>query len=199
MKPGFRQAVQPSTKDKFRGLQTELANSQMAMNITQAMVRQLMQSTKAMGDDLGRALNLLNELQYKVLALQSVSNVDVAQLNAKIADLRLKDFNEASDNEDARDGFTVGEEVKDDSVVILTSTAKNANNEEVGIFRSRIKLSDTGLPELISGLLGKKVGEKVDVKLNGDLHTIELLGIRQPKTVEQTEQVAEGNASPANA
>lgn len=177
MRAGFRQQAQPSKKDMFKQLQTEVANLQMAGRISQMMTQQLLQNTKNIGEDLGRAMSLISELQYKLLAVQKVSNLDITALGAVADDLRLKDFEEASSKEDASQNFTNADVVGAESTVILTSTTENGQ----GIFRSRIKLAECGVPDLIKGLDGKSVGEKVEVALNGVQHTVELLGIRDPQ------------------
>lgn len=178
MSNGFRQKPQGSTKDKFRTVETEMKNTQMAARITQMMVQQLVQNGKSMSEDVGRLFQQTAELQYKFLALQEVLGVDMAKVKEATERLRLKDFNEASDKEDLEKGFTVADLVEDDSTVILTSTT---SDPDAGIFRSRVKLSETGSPALIQGLTGKGVGTKVEVELNGVKHNVELLGIRKPK------------------
>lgn len=185
---GFRQQPQGSRKERLRELETSIQNSQMALRIQQMMVQQLMQSNKNMADDLGRALGLINELQYKLLAVQSVANLDLIALNSVANELRLKDFNEASDKEDAEGGFTVGDVVNEDSTVILTSTTDEGADK--GIFRSRIKLADCGVPDLVTAFTGREVGAKAIVQLNGVEHTVELLGIRQPPKAETQEVTA---------
>ncbi len=189
MANGFRSKPAPTRKEAARQVNAELTNLQQAMQISQMMIRQLLESNRNMSEDLGRALNLISELQYKVLAVQDVAALDLNALNAKADALRLRDFDDASAREDENKNFTVGDVVKEDSTVILTSTALG----DKGIFRSRLVLAECGVPDLISGLQGQPVGTKVDVMLNGLLHTVELLGIRQPP--KQEAQPAEGAIS----
>lgn len=185
---GFRQAPQLSAKDKFNGVDVELKNVQMASQVTQMMCRRLMENTKGMGEDLARLFQLVSETQYKLLAVQQVAGLDPASLAATANDLRLKDFVEASDKQDAQDGFTTIDAVEEDSTVILTSTAGESLDQ--GIFRSRIKLADSGASELIQGLVGQAVGAKVKAQLNGIEHEVELLGIRRPApAVESTQTI----------
>jgi hypothetical protein len=132
-----------------------------------------MQNLQNMGQDLGKAFKIINELQYKVLAMQSVGNFDAAAMAAKADELRLNDFIEASDAEDKTGNFTVGDVVQDDSTVIITSTA--GANEGI-----RVKLAECGVPALIRDLAGKPIGTKVTCQLNGEEHVVELLGIRNP-------------------
>jgi hypothetical protein len=186
---GFRKPADNGRKERLRAMETELKNLQMASRISQMMVQQLMQSMKNMQVDLGNALGLINEMQYKLIAVQQVSSCDVQRLNEIANGLRLKDFNEASDKEDVKGGFTEGDVVLDDSTVILTSTAP----EDKGIFRSRIKLSECGVQDIIDGFKGRPVGAKILTQLNGVDHEIELLAIRNPAPaveVPQGEQTA---------
>lgn len=183
MKNGFRTPAQPSKKDQLRSLTTELQNTQMASRITQMMVQQLMNNIKGMGEDLGSALNQLYELQYKYVALQKALGVDAEELNTIANEQRLKDFNEASAKADETEQLEVSETVTEDSTVVLTSTAKDDKGSDRGIFRSRIKLSESGVPDLNKELVGKKVGDKVKATLNGIEHEIELLSIRNPIAV----------------
>lgn len=175
---GFRQKPQASKKVKINNMETELKNSQTAARITQMMIQQLVNNGRAMSEDVGKLFQLFNELQYKFIALQQLSGVETSKVQELTTELRLKDFVEASDKEDAEKGFTVSDTVTEDSTVILTSTTSVV--PDVGIFRSRIKLLDTQSAELIKGLVGQKVGTKVEAKLNGVDHVVELLGVRQP-------------------
>ena len=139
---GFRQQAQPNRKERINSLETRLANLEMASRISQMMTQQLMQNIKSMQEDLGKALGILNEMQYKILAVQEASGLDLKQLNEIANVKRLKDFNEASDREDVNKKFTVGTVVDSNSTIIITS--KTDGGEDEGIFRSRIELSRCG-------------------------------------------------------
>lgn len=177
LKRGVKQDPKPNKTELLIAMDKEVKNMQMAGRITQMMVQQLMQNIQNMSKDLGKAFGIINELQYKVLAMQSVGNFDMAALSKKAEETRLNDFIEASDAEDKAGNFTVGEKVQDDSTVIITSTTPG---EDAGIFRSRIKLADCGVPALIQGLTGQAVGAKVNCTLNDAEHVVELLAIRNP-------------------
>jgi len=188
---GFRQQPQDSRKERLRSLEAELKNSQMAARISQMMTQQMMQNMQRMQQDLGSAMGLINELQYKILGVQRLTGLDSAQLAAIADELRLKDFNEASDKEDAEQNFTVGTVVDADSTVILTSKTENTDK---GIFRSKLKLSECGVPDLIKAFEGREVGAKALVQLNGAEHEVELLAIRQPPKAEAVPQATDGGA-----
>lgn len=193
---GFRQQPQDSRKERLRSLETELKNMQMAMRISQMMLQQSMQNMQGMKQDLGAAMGLINELQYKILGVQRLTGLDSAQLAAIADELRLKDFNEASDKEDAEQGFTVGTVVDQDSTVILTSKTEGSDK---GIFRSKIKLSECGVPDLIKAFEGREVGAKAIVQLNGVEHEVELLAIRQPPKAEPVAQTSDSAPVQGNA
>lgn len=185
MKRGVKLDPQPTKAEQLQDLAKKFENFQMAARLTQMMTQQLMQNMQILAKDLGKAFGTINELQYKVMAMQQAGNFDMAALQAKAEEMRLNDFIEASDAEDKAGNFTIGDVVTDDSTVIITSTAPGEN---AGIFRSRIKLADSGVPALITGLLGKGVGTKVNCKLNGVDHEVELLAIRNPPPVEAVPQ-----------
>lgn len=181
MKNGFRVPAQSSKKEQQRKTDAELQNIQMASRISQMMIQQLMENLKSMSQDLGSAINQIYELQYKYTALQKHLNLDVEALNEIANAQRLVDFDEASAKADTQENLELAESVDTDSTVVITSVAADDKNNDRGIFRSRIKLSDSGVPELINELTGKKVGDKVQVKLNNIQHEVELLSIRSPK------------------
>jgi hypothetical protein len=174
---GFKTQPQGGRKERLKQLDVKLTNVEMSSRISQMLVQQLMQSSKFIQEDLGRALGLLNEMQYKILAIQEATGLDVTQLNEIANTKRLKDFNEASDKEDTTQGFTVGDKVEAGSTVILTSKTEETDR---GIFRSRIELAKCGVPDLINAFMGQEVGAKAIVKLNGMDHEVELLGVRNP-------------------
>lgn len=188
---GFRVPPQASKKDQLNELKTELANLQMAGRVSQMMVQQLMKSVQSMSDDLGSALNQLYELQYKYNAVVKLQGLSAEELNKIGNEQRLADFNEAAAKADAKDGLTVAETVEANSIVTLTSEAKDESGNDRGIFRSRLQLSESGVPDLIAGLTGKKVGDKVPVKLNGVDHVVELLSIRNPPPAQPVEAAQE--------
>jgi len=190
---GFKQQAQGSRKERLRELEIEVKNLAMSARISQMMTQQIMQNMKPMHEDLTRVTGLIQELQYKVLAAQKVAGLDIEQLNTAANEMRLADFNEVSDREDKEKGFTVGDVVNEQSIIVLTSKTEEKDR---GIFRSRFKLSECGVPDLIKAFTGREVGAKALLPLNGIEHEVELLAIRQPPSTPTEPQGAEvvGNA-----
>jgi FtsZ-binding cell division protein ZapB len=181
---GFRQKATNSKKAAAKELETTVKNLTMAVRVMQIMNQQLATSYQNMQNDMNRLLGVVNNLQYKSNAMQSLLNVDEAVINAKADEIKLTDYNKASDKEDQEKGLTVADVVVADSICIITSTCEDKEKE---IFRSKFKLSEAGVPELQEKLVGKKVGDKVEVTLNGTVHTIELLGVRTEPPKEATQ------------
>jgi hypothetical protein len=180
MAKGFRVPPQSSKKEAQKKLETEMANTQMAGRISQMMTQQLMQNVKSMSEDLNAVVQQMTELQYKLNAVQSHFNLDPVELN-KLANVqRLADFNEASVKADLQENLLPSDVVAEDSTIVITSTAADADGNDRGVFRSRVKLSECGVPDLIQALQGKSIGDKVITKLNGLDHTVELLSINNP-------------------
>ncbi len=174
---GVKQKPKLNKTEAIQSMDKKLSNLEMAGRVSQMMIQQVVQNVQSMSQDLGKAFATINELQYKILAMQSVGNFDMKAMQTKAEELRLNDFIEASDAEDKQGNFSIGDKVQDSSTVIITSTT---TADGAGIFRSRIKLAECGVPDLIKGLTGQPVGTKVACKLNGADHMVELLGIRNP-------------------
>lgn len=195
MKRGVKLDPQLSKAERLEDLAVKFENSQMAGRMTQMMVQQLMQNIQALGKDLGKAFGVINELQYKIMSIQKLgaerAGFDTATLQKYAEELRLNDFIEASDAEDKAGNFTIGEKVEPGSTVIITSTTPG---EDAGIFRSRIRLAECGVPALIQGLIDQAVGAKVKCQLNGAEHDVELLAIRNPPPV-VVEEVPQATAA----
>jgi hypothetical protein len=185
MNNGFRQQPASSKKEVIRNMQTEMKNMQMAMRINQMMTQQIIQQFQNIGSDIDNVMRVSNDLQYRTLAMLELLGVDTDKLEEVADKLKLKDYNAASDKEDAAKGYTVGDVVGENSVVIITSEAEG----NAGIFRSKFKLSESGVPAMQQALLGKKVGDKVKVNLNNLDHEVELLAIREEPVVAPVDEV----------
>lgn len=182
---GFRTAPTPN-KAKVNSLETEMQNLQMAVRMSQMMMQQLLENNKVLSNDLGNAFNQLYELQYKYSALQKNLNLDTKVLNELANEQRLKDFEEAAVKADERENLVDTGVVNTDSTIVITSVAQDADGNDKGIFRSRLKLAECGVPDLITKITGKAKGEKVQVSLNGIEHSIELLSTKGPSSQEVT-------------
>jgi sporulation protein YlmC with PRC-barrel domain len=189
---GFREK---SKGERFEALEQQVEQLAQAVRISQMLIQQFMQSNRSMQSDLGRTVGVMNDLQYRLLAYQEVSGVDIEALKAKADELRLKDYNEASDKEDAEKGLIPADTVEsvNDYVVISSTTPGEAQDK--GIFRSKFRISESGIAELMTGLIGKKVGETLEVKLADLNHVVEVLAIRKdPAPLAVVPEIVDENA-----
>jgi hypothetical protein len=178
--------VSQKPNDRLEKLEKEVANLSYALRISQVLLKQVLEQLTPTQQDLKATTGMMNDYQYRALAMQALLNVDVAALKTKADELKLVDYTAASDQNDVESGFTTADTVtSDQDVVIITSTVPG--KEDSGIFRSKTVLADTGNPELIAGFMNRPVGTAVSAKIGENVHTVTLLGVRkQPVTPEAT-------------
>jgi len=177
---GMKQSKGPTTKEKIRELEETLKNTQMAMQMSQMMTKHLTDQFQAFQKDLGSTMGMLNDFQYRTLAMLELGDFKKEDIDSKAEEFKLKDFNDASNKEDSTKGFINddGGIVNEDSIVILSSKTPDLK-EDQGIFRSKFPMSECLTPELREGLLGSKIGDTIDSDLSGIKHVITVLGLRK--------------------
>lgn len=167
-------------------LENQVKNLEMAVRLSQMLIQQqlgprLTQAQK----DLSELASRQRSLQYTVLAFQEVSDVDMDAVNAKASELQIKDFDEFSARNDEELGLTPADEVGEDSVIVFTTEADG----EKGFLRSKQAVSDLAFPQMKEDLLGKKVGDTIEVDIDGVTHNLTLLDIKaKPEEEENGEE-----------
>jgi hypothetical protein len=160
----------------------------MAIRVSQMLLKQALERLDDSEAKNRQNMSMLNDFQYRLLGLQAATKVDISEVTKAADDLKLVDWNKASDAEDEKDNLVAADSVSSqDNIVILTSTTPSVT-PDVGIFRSRTSVSEIGNRELIDTLIGKNVGDKFEFDLNGSKHVIELLGVRAKKPQAADEQ-----------
>lgn len=187
---GFKQEKAPKTKDKFNEVEANLQNLQMAGQLSQMMIKHLSQELTAAKKDLASAMGMLNDFQYRTLAMLELSNLNKDDLEAKAEELKLKDFSAASDKEDVELGNTNNDSgiIDENSIVIITSNTPD-EEEDKGIFRSKFPMKECQTETLREKFLGNKVGNTFEEVIGGVKHVITILALRQPKVVEESKEV----------
>lgn len=171
---------QPTFAEDIDALKKQVENLTMALRISQALMQQVLPSVQNMGNDIKNVSSMFNDFQYRFLAMQKLMDVDVIKM-AQIADeLKLADWEKASDADDVERELVVADSVESpQDIVIFTSDVYD--KPEAGIFRSKMVLAETGNQEMIDRLQGMVVGTKLSVELAGNTHHITLLGVRRAK------------------
>jgi len=174
--------------ERFEQLVKQVEAVSMAIRLNQLMVQGLNRRMDELQRDVQSATSMLNDFQYRLLAVQQLSGLDATQLQGVADTMKLTDFERELTRKDAEDKALVVDTVEsDEDVVIITSTTPEAKSD-MGILRSRIKIADMNQPDLMAQLQGKKVGDKVETTLNNVKHLIEILGIRRLPKVEKSEE-----------
>lgn len=195
---GKRQSKAKSSKQEIQEMKVALQNAQMATQISQMMLKQVLEQFQALRRDVDNSMGILNDFQYRTQAMLELGGFDVEKLNKAAEALKLVDYMEASDAEDTAKGYELNNDgvVEEDSVIIITSTTNG--DEDKGIFRSKFPYSECQTETLKESLLGKKVGDKVLEEINGDSHEIEIVGIRKATAVEETPEGTDGEENKSN-
>jgi hypothetical protein len=183
---GVKLNKQDSVKSKIRELEVALQNTQMALQVSQMMVKHLTEQFKATQNDLSSTMGMLNDFQYRTLAMLEVGNFDRDSIEKKAELLKLADFNNASIKEDEIKGYTEDSAgvVTENSVITITSHTPDLA-EDQGIFRSKFPMSECINPNLRQKLLGLKLNETIEADFNGAKHNITVLSIKKQLVTEQ--------------
>ena len=165
-------------------LEQQVKNLETSLRIMQMMQQQMGQSLMPLQRDMSSLAAQLQTTQYTSLALQELLNVDSVQLNEIYQKLRLADYMEASDKEDAENKYTHKNTVDTDKdIVILTSSTPDEEKDK-GIFRSKMVVAELG-PDLSAALIGKQIGDTVDHNIGDIKHVLKILAIREVPVVQE--------------
>lgn len=169
--------------ERFEALEKRVQNVEMASRVSQMLLQQIGNSVSPMARDVGELAGRQREMQYRLLAIQELLSLNIDAINARSEALQTKDFDETSAKEDVDKGYTAGDVLTEDSIVIFTSKTPD-EAEDKGILRSKLLVKEIGFPALREDLIGKKVGDTIDTDVNGIRHSITVLGVRTTPVVE---------------
>lgn len=180
---GFRSGVTPAKKDRFKELDVAIKNCEMATRLTQMMVKQLLEQMQNSRLDIDNTMGMLNDFQYRTLAMLELSGIDKKLIDKRADELKLADYNKASDAEDLAKGYVDDSAgvVGEDSVVTITSSTNG--DEDRGIFRSKFPMSECLTPSIKEKLMGLKLGESFEEAIKGDVHKITIVALKKKSEV----------------
>ena len=162
--------------------QEKMETLERATMIGQQLTRQLLTSIQGMEEDMKMFNLILNDFRYKLDEILKQTNIDIALFTANIDAAKIKDFEAQAAKEDVQENLIPAEEVGEKSTITITSVTANGS----GTLRSRISLTDPRAKELTALIKGQKVGYKFDYTINGEVHNIEILDIKNPDEKEAT-------------
>lgn len=187
---GMRQSKSKPVNHRLNELEVLVKNSQMALQMSQMMVKHLTNQLSALQTDVTGVMGMSNDFQYRTLAMLELGNFDKDAVNTKAEEFKLADFNKASDKEDASKGYQVDTAgvINEDSIVIISSSTPDLA-DDAGIFRSKFSMTECNTPALREKLLGAKVGDAIEVDIQGVKHVIDILSLRlKPEVKESSEE-----------
>jgi uncharacterized coiled-coil protein SlyX len=183
---GMKLNKQASSKDRIKELEVALQNTQMALQVSQMMIKHITDQFKAVQNDVTNTMGMLNDFQYRTLAMLEVGNFDRQDIEQKAEALKLVDFDNASAKEDAQKGYIQDDAgvVGEGSVITITSHTPDLA-EDQGIFRSKFPMSECLSPSLREKILGLKLNDTVEVDIGGIKHNITVLSIKKTQVAEE--------------
>lgn len=178
-------------QDRIKDLEVAVQNVEMATRISQMMLKQVLDQFQGLRRDLDNSMGILNDFQYRTLAMLELGNFNKEELDKLAEKYKLNDYMKASDSEDKAKGYILNDNgtIDENSVVIITSSTNG--DEDRGIFRSKFKMTECQTESLRAKLIGAKLNDVIEEDINGDIHKITIVGIRQF----EGEKVGEENKS----
>jgi hypothetical protein len=179
MSNGFRKPAAGAKKDKFKELDVAVKNCEMATRLSQMLIKQLLDQLQNNRLDLDNTMGMLNDFQYRTLAMLELSGIPKEQIDKRADELKLKDYSNASAQEDAAKGYLDDSAgiVNENSVVTITSSTNG--NEDRGIFRSKFPMSECLTPSIKEKIMGLKVGDSFEEQIKNDLHKITVVDLKK--------------------
>jgi hypothetical protein len=163
--------------DRVEALEKTLENFAMVQQVTNAVIKRLLSDSERYDKELTTSLNMLNEIQYRTLAMIDVAGLSNDKLNESAEALRVKDFEDMSKKDDEDNSLIDSDVVTDESVVTITSTAVDASKS---IFRSKFFVEGIKGNELHEKVMGAKLGDEIKVNIDGVEHTVKILAVKKP-------------------
>jgi copper homeostasis protein CutC len=168
--------VKPESKQTETKIETVLDGLQQQSNMVQGVVKQLISNQQYMVADINRAVNMSTDLQYQIAAITSLLGIDLTEIDKKVEEMKIKDFNNAVERENKQKNLVPVDLIDKESIVILTSTTPDEIHN-AGIFRTRFKIGESGNEQLEEVLIGKKVGDSFEMNFNNTMHNFTILDV----------------------
>lgn len=165
-----------TVNSRLEELEQSITALQFSVELSQNLLKRMLQTISRLDQDNVNTINVMNDIQYRTLAMLETSAFNKDEVDAIADSIKLRDFNDASDKEDLVKGLNVIDCVTETSCVIFTSTTDSETTP--GVFRSKLFVSEIFDQELRNKFVGKKVNDTVVHNINEVEHTITILGIR---------------------
>lgn len=174
--------TKPSQLDRLEALEKNTETLSMGVRVSQMLVKQVMERMQQTQEMLHIKSSALSDLQYRLLALQKVTGVDLALVQTEADRLKLEEWDRASKEDSAARGLVKSDEVSSkQSIVVFTSTTPDLP-EDRGVFRSKVRVVELGSVPVMEAFEGKRPGDVFEVNLADQKHQVTLLEVyEEPK------------------
>jgi hypothetical protein len=175
----------PNQLERISSLEETCQTLSMGVRVSQMLVKQLTSTIQDLQEQIHIKSSMLNDFQYRLLALQKHSAVEQSVLQKEVDALRLVDWNIACEQDSKEKELYPVEQILDANDIVVFTSSTPESPVDRGIFRSKVKVSALGPVEVIQAFDGKKVGDKFEVSLAETKHLVEILQIlKEPKKEE---------------
>lgn len=181
-----------SKGERFEDVEMKMGKMESNVRLLQMLLQQIGNSISPMANDIQELANRQRDIQYRLLAIQTMDGKTLEEINKVSEQLQIKDFTEASEKDNIEKGYEkTTEPAGEDSVVTITTTTPS-EPENKGFLRSKILVSEIGLPDFKEAILGKNIGDVFECQVNGLQHRIVVLDVLKAPKKEQTEENVNG-------
>ena len=174
----------PNQIERISALEKNAETISMGVRVSQMLVQQMMGKVQELNEKLHVSTAMINDLQYRLIAVQKVSGLDLEQLQKEADRLKLEEWIKASDEDTISRGLIAVPEVASQNSIVVFTTTTPESKEDKGIFRSKVKVLEIGSAEASVAFYGKKLADKFEIVLADTKHVVELLQVfEEPKEV----------------
>jgi hypothetical protein len=178
MKKGFRESKMPSKKQQIEESQNIINDIQKGLQLMRMMMVSMNKSIQGFNADLNNTMTMMNDLQYRTLAMVKAKTFDEETLNRVAMELKIEDYERISSKDDADRGLIDAAVVSENSIVVFTS-ATPGQTEDKGILRTKIPVNQSPSQQFKEAIIGKEVGGFFQTTIDGINHDVTILKIKE--------------------
>ena len=178
--------TKPNQLERIQLLEKTAETLSMGVRVSQMLVQQVGQQLQQLQEQNHIKSSMINDLQYRILALQKVTGVDLEKLQVEADYFKLEEWSKASSEDSAAKKLTEAKSVSSyDSVVVFTTSTPDL--KDGGIFRSKIRVSELGSATAMAEFLDKSAGDTFEVILADQKHVVTLLQVLEDNSATTAE------------
>lgn len=167
----------PNQLERIAALEKNAETLSMGVRVSQMLIKQITEQFQHVQQQLYIKTSAVNDLQYRLLALQAVTGVDLNKVQSEADRLKIEEWNKASNEDSLAKGLVAVSEVLDEESIVVFTSSTPELPEDRGVFRSKVRLIELGSKEATTTFKGKKVNDQFEVVLADQKHLVTLLEV----------------------